>query len=36
MKEILLVIGFKEEMNIAWGNKKVLQTLFYCDPYLRK
>ena len=35
-KEILLEIGFIEEMRTIWGNKEVPQTFFHNFLYLRK
>ena len=36
VEEILLEIGFVEEMRTIWGNKKVPQTFFHNFLYLRK
>ena len=36
VKEILLEIGFIEEMRTIWGNKEVPQTFFHNFLYLRK
>ena len=36
LEEILLEIGFIEEMRTTWGYKEVPQTFFHNSPYLRK
>ena len=36
LKEILLKIGFIEEMRTTWGNEAVSQTFFHNSPYSRK
>ena len=36
LKEILLEIGFVEEMRSTWGNKEVPQTFSPNTPYSRK
>ena len=36
VKEILLEIGFTEEMRTTWGGKKVLHTLVHYSAYPRK
>ena len=36
LKEIVLEIGFIEEMRITWGNTKVPKTLFHYSSYSLK
>ena len=36
LKEILLEIGFIEDMRANWGNEEVPQTFFHNSPYSRK